>query len=337
MKDSPVATQSWAGREHVLDLDDFSRAELEDVLETANHMQEILSRSIPRVPTLRGRTMVNLFYEPSTRTRASFELAAKVLGADVLNVTAGGSSVEKGETLLDTVRTLRALGAGAVVIRHGAAGAPYLVARECGVPTINAGDGCHGHPTQALLDAYTIHSHFGHIDRLRVVVVGDIAHSRVARSDAWGLTKLGAQVIFCGPPALLPPSCLVDGEAKPWPVEVELDLDRAIADVDVVMPLRIQWERQEGNSLSSLREYAREYGITRQRLKRAAPHAIVMHPGPMNEGVEIEAEVAHGENSVIEEQVTNGVAVRMAVLYLLMAAAEGRGSQGTVARKGGAA
>jgi aspartate carbamoyltransferase catalytic subunit len=272
--------------------------------------------------------VVNLFYEVSTRTRVSFEVAAKTLGADVVNVSASGSSVEKGETLLDTVRTLRALGADMLVMRHKDSGAPYTVAQHLDIPVINAGDGLHAHPTQALLDAYTIRERFGRIDGLRAVIVGDIAHSRVARSNAWGLRMLGADVTFCGPPTMLPPTTLGDGSASPWDVRVDVDLDRAIQGVDVIMPLRIQLERQEGNSIASLRSYARDYGITRQRLAQAAPQAIVMHPGPMNEGVEIDADVAHGPQSTVQDQVSNGVAVRMAVLYLLMAATHGGARRG---------
>jgi aspartate carbamoyltransferase catalytic subunit len=287
---------------------------------------------------------VNLFYEASTRTRVSFEVAAKNLGADVINVSASGSSVEKGETLLDTVRTLTALGAELLVVRHKDSGAPYIVAQHTGISVVNAGDGTHAHPTQALLDAYTIRERFGLIEGLRVVIVGDIAHSRVARSDAWCLAALGADVTLCGPPTLLPPTLLRD-TGSPWPVRVDYELERAMQGADVVMPLRIQLERQEGNRLSSLREYIRDYAITRQRMQRAAERAIVMHPGPMNEGVEIDPDVAHGGQSVVQTQVTNGVAIRMAVLYLLMAAASadaaavGRGEEtsrpgasGTLAR-----
>jgi aspartate carbamoyltransferase catalytic subunit len=301
----------------VLDLDDFTREEIERAFDTADSMREVLTRRIRRVPTLRGRSVVNLFYEASTRTRVSFELAAKNLGADVVNVSAAGSSVEKGETLLDTVRTLRALGADLLVVRHSDSGAPYTVARHTDVPVINAGDGTHAHPTQALLDAYTIRERFGRIAGLRVLIVGDIAHSRVARSNAWGLAQLGAEVTFCGPPTLLPFTTLPGAAGQPWAARAELDLDCAIVGADVVMPLRVQLERQEGNRIGSLREYARDYAITRARMDRAAPHAIVMHPGPMNEGVEIDADVAHGERSVVQDQVTNGVAIRMAVLYLL--------------------
>lgn len=318
----------WHNRNAVLDLDNFTREELETTLDTASRMREILGRPVRRVPALNGRTIVNLFYESSTRTRVSFELAAKSLGADVVNVLASGSSVEKGETLLDTVRTLRSLGGDVVVLRHPHAGAPHLVSQVTAMPVINAGDGAHAHPTQALLDAYTIGDHFGRIEGLRVLIIGDIAHSRVARSNAWGLSRLGAEVTFCGPPTMLPGSCLKESPCPPWPVNVDLDLDRAIEGVDVVMPLRIQWERQGASPISSLREYARDFGIKAERLDRAAPNAVVMHPGPMNEGVEITPEVAHGPRSLIADQVTNGVAVRMAVLYLLMAATEedGRGS-----------
>jgi aspartate carbamoyltransferase catalytic subunit len=320
-------TEPWVGRRHVLDLDDFSREEIEQVFETADEMKEVLSRPIPRLPTLRGRSVVNLFYEPSTRTRVSFEVSAKNLGADVINVSASGSSVEKGETLVDTVRTLRALGGDLLVVRHKDSGAPYAVAQHTDISVINAGDGTHAHPTQALLDAYTIREHFGRLDGLRVLIVGDIAHSRVARSDAWALATLGAQVTFCGPPTLLPPTMLpCDQPRGPWPVAVSLDLDCAIQNVDVVMPLRVQMERQEGGRLASLREYARDFGINRARLEQAAPSAILMHPGPMNEGVEIDPDVAHGDRSVVQEQVANGVAIRMAVIYLLMMSAAGRRS-----------
>jgi aspartate carbamoyltransferase catalytic subunit len=324
--DHPAATgpdasrHPWTGRRHVLDLDDFSRDEIEEVFRTADRMKDVLARPIRRVPSLRGRTIVNLFYEASTRTRVSFELAAKNLGADVVNIAASGSSVEKGETLLDTARTLRGLGADVMVLRHPDSGAPYTVARNTDLGVVNAGDGTHAHPTQALLDAYTIREHVGPVEGLRVLIVGDILHSRVARSNAWCLSILGADITFCGPPALVPPTSIMNRERAPWPARVEFDLDRAVEGVDVIMPLRVQFERQDGSRLASVRAYARDFGITRARLACAAPHAVVMHPGPMNEGVEIEAEVAHGDRSVIQQQVTNGVAIRMAVLYLLTAA-----------------
>jgi aspartate carbamoyltransferase catalytic subunit len=310
----------WTGRRHVLDLDDFSRDEIEEVLRTADRMKDVLARPIRRVPSLRGRTIVNLFYEASTRTRVSFELAAKILGADVVNIAASGSSVEKGETLLDTARTLRGLGADIMVLRHPDSGAPYTVACHTDLSVVNAGDGLHAHPTQALLDAYTIREHIGRIEGLRVLIVGDILHSRVARSNAWCLATLGANVTFCGPPALLPLTSVADRDRAPWPATVDLNLDHAVEGVDVIMPLRVQLERQDGSRLASIRSYARDFGINRARLARAASHAIVMHPGPMNEGVEIDADVAHGDRSVVQQQVTNGVAIRMAVLYLITAA-----------------
>ena len=314
---APETATAWRHR-HVLDLDDFSVEEIELVLETTEAMKEILARDVPRAPALRGTTIVTLFYEASTRTRASFELAGKVLGADVINLTASGSSVEKGESLIDTVRTLRAIGAQILVMRHAMSGAPYLAAAHCDARVINAGDGWHAHPTQGLLDLYTLRGRIGELTGKRVVIVGDIAHSRVARSDIWGLTKLGAEVVVCGPPTLLPAElgCVqVDGLP---PVSVDTDLDRAICGADAVMTLRLQQERMTNGLLPSLREYSRLYQVNEERMAKAKPGAPVLHPGPMNEGVEISAAVAHGARSLIEEQVTNGVAVRMAVLYLLL-------------------
>ncbi len=310
-------------RRHLLDLDDFSGAEIGLVLDAADAMKEVLGRDVPRVPALRGTTIVTLFYEDSTRTRASFELAGKVLGADVINISAKGSSVEKGESLIDTVLTLQAIGTHMLIMRHHASGAPYLAARNAGFRIVNAGDGWHAHPTQALLDAYTIRAHLGDVRGRKIVIVGDIAHSRVARSNIWGLTALGAEVVLCAPPTLLPigldGSCRNDGEERDLPpVRIEHNLDRAVEGADVIMALRLQKERQSGGLLPSLREYSRLYQITGDRLARAKPGAFVMHPGPMNEGVEISADVAHGARSLIEEQVTNGVAVRMAVIYLMM-------------------
>ena len=309
-------------RRHVLDLDDFSLGEIQAVMETVDAMKEVLSREVPRVPALRGKTLVTLFYETSTRTRTSFELAAKALGADVISIAAAASSVQKGESLIDTVRTIQALGAQVLVMRHSSSGAPYLVARQVEMNVINAGDGWHAHPTQGLLDLYTMRSHLGDPQGKRVVIVGDIAHSRVARSNIWGLTTVGAEVVVCGPPTLLPyglrprERCTESPLALP-PVQVETNLDHAIEGADVVMALRLQKERMAGGLLPSLREYARLYQVNEERLARAKPGALVMHPGPMNEGVEISPGVAHSAQSVIEEQVTNGVAVRMAVLYLL--------------------
>jgi len=315
------ALSGWKGR-HILDLDTFSRAEIEHVLETADAMREVLQRDVPRVPALRGVTVATLFYEPSTRTRASFELAGKALGADVLNLSASGSSVEKGESLIDTVRTLQAMGVQVIVMRHPRSGAPYLAAAHCQAAVVNGGDGWHAHPSQALLDLYTIRRRYGTLAGLRVAIVGDIAHSRVARSNIWGLTTMGAEVVLCGPPTLLPsgigPRISTAREEVAFPhVTIEHDLERALRGADVVMALRLQKERMQSGLLPGLREYARRYQITAERLALAQPDALVMHPGPMNEGVEIAPEVAHGGQSRIEEQVTNGVAVRMALLFLV--------------------
>ena len=322
-------------RKDVLDLDDFSAEELTEVLDTAVSMKEVLARPIKRVPPLRGKTIVNCFYEASTRTRVSFELAAKNLSADVVNITASGSSVEKGETLIDTTRTLQALGADMVIIRHPHSGAPNLVARELSASVINAGDGWHAHPTQGLLDLFTVREKLGSLDGKKVVIVGDVMHSRVARSDIWGFTTLGAQVVLCGPPTLIPPgieTAVAEGIRRKGngsngtgngahkehaAVRVQYDLDKACEDADVLMALRIQKERQDAAFFPSLREYSRLYAVNRARLARAKHGALVMHPGPMNEGIEIAPDVAYGAQSVIEAQVTNGVAVRMALLYLL--------------------
>lgn len=321
-------------RKDVLDLDDFAPDEIREVLETTTAMKEVLTRPIKRVPPLRGKTIVNCFYEASTRTRVSFELAAKNLSADVVNISASGSSVEKGETLVDTTRTLQALGADMVVMRHGASGAPYTVARELNASVINGGDGWHAHPTQALLDLFTVQSRLGRLDGRRIAIVGDVLHSRVARSAAWGFATMGATVVLCAPPTLLPVGfdrAVIAGlRAKGLPtvvagtpsVELTHDIDAALHDADVVMALRVQRERMDSGLLPSLREYARAYGITRYRVAKARFGAVVMHPGPMNEGVEIAPDVAYGGQSAIEEQVANGVAVRMAVMYLL---AGGRG------------
>ena len=311
----------WRHR-HVLDLDDFTVEEIGTVLDLTDRMQEVLERRIARVPALRGHTVVNLFYEPSTRTRASFELAGKVLGADVITINTSTSSVQKGESLIDTVRTLRAMGADSLVIRHASAGAPYLAARHSDASIVNAGDGAHAHPTQALLDLYTMRSHFGDLADKRVAMIGDIAHSRVARSDLWGLTALGADVVVCGPPTLLPLGLAAaqrpeHARAALPPVEIETDIERAIEGAHVVMALRLQSERQQGGLLPSLHEYALHYQVTAARLARAHPDHLLMHPGPKNEGVEIARDVAAGAHSIIERQVTNGVAVRMALLTLL--------------------
>ena len=308
---------AWPGRRHVLELDDFSTGEVLHVLDTAATMKEVLSRPIKKVPALRGKTVVTMFYESSTRTRVSFEVAAKILGADAVNVSATGSSVAKGESLLDTVRTLQAIGADIVVMRHPQSGAPWAIASRVDSAIINGGDGWHAHPTQALLDIFTIRERLGRVAGVRVTIVGDVLHSRVARSALWGLTKLGAEVTLCGPPTLLPRDWLLDPSALPWAVRVTERIEDALGGAEVVMALRLQRERQHGGLIPSIREYARLYGLNSDRLKLAQPDALVMHPGPINEGVEIAPEVAHGVQSVIEEQVTNGVAVRMALLYLM--------------------
>jgi len=309
-----TALPTWT-RRHVLSTEDWSRGEIELVLENTVAMREVLSRPVRRAPPLRGRTVVLFFAEASTRTRVSFELAAKALSADVVNISAAGSSVEKGETLLDTVRTLEALGGDIVVMRHGASGAPYFVADRTSAAVINAGDGWHAHPTQGLLDAYTLRDALGDLAGKRVVIVGDVLHSRVARSDIHTLVPLGAEVTLSGPPTLMPLAWRCG--AVPRGVSYEPDLDRALDGADAVIALRLQRERAESGLLPSLREYARVWGLTEARVGRMRPGAPVMHPGPMNEGIEIEAAVAHGARSLIETQVTNGVAVRMALLYLL--------------------
>ena len=317
-------------RRHVLDLDDYPRQEIEALLTDTTAMKEVLQRDIRKVPTLRGKTIVSLFTEPSTRTRVSFEQAGKILSADVINVSGSGSSVDKGESLYNTALTLQAMNADIIVMRDPHAGAPHFLARHLNSSVINAGDGAHAHPTQALLDLYTMQSHLGRIEGLRVVIVGDILYSRVARSNLWGLTTMGAHVVLCAPPTLMPPD-FINGyrlvEEHPFAsVEIEPSVERALEDADVVMALRLQLERQQAGHLPTLREYSRMYSITPQRLKLAKPSVLVMHPGPMNEGVEIDPEVAHGARSVIEEQVTNGVAVRMALLYsLITPAREGTG------------
>ena len=309
-------------RRHILDLDDFTRAELEEVLVTAEAMREVLGRRIRKVPTLRGKTIITLFYEPSTRTRASFEQAGKIVSADVINMTASMSSVEKGESLVDTARTFQAMGADVLVLRHPMSGAAHLVARHTDLAVINAGDGAHAHPSQALLDMFTIRQRLGGVEGLKVVIVGDILHSRVARSNVWGLRKMGAEVVLCGPPTLLPADIPGAFGAEGGALSVESDLDTAVRGADVVMALRIQKERQESGLLPSRREYIRYYQVNEERMALAKETALIMHPGPMNEGIEISPELAHGARSLIEAQVTNGVAVRMALLYMLAAGSE---------------
>ncbi|HWB65309.1 MAG TPA: aspartate carbamoyltransferase catalytic subunit [Mycobacteriales bacterium] len=298
---------------HLLSAGDLSRDDALLVLDTAAEMDAALAgRSIKKLPTLRGRTVVNLFFEDSTRTRTSFEVAAKRLSADVINFSAKGSSVSKGESLKDTALTLEAMGSDAVVVRHGASGAPHQLARWIRGSVVNAGDGTHEHPTQALLDAYTIRSRTGRLDGLRVAIVGDVLHSRVARSNVLLLAVLGAEVTLVAPPTLLPVG------VGAWPSSVSYELDPVLPKSDVVMMLRVQHERMHGGFFPTVREYARRYGLDRQRLAAMPEDAIVMHPGPMNRGVEIAAEVADSVRSTIVEQVANGVSVRMAVLYLLL-------------------
>jgi aspartate carbamoyltransferase catalytic subunit len=317
-------------RRHLLDLDDFSAAEIHALLGVAASMRGALGGPAKRLSILRGCTLVNLFYENSTRTRVSFELAAKNLGADVVNVTASGSSVAKGESLIDTVRTLQALGAEIVVMRHSQSGAPDLVARHIQGAVVNAGDGWHAHPSQALLDLFTMEERLGSMEGRRVTIIGDILHSRVARSNLWALTAVGAEVVLCGPPTLLPRTLAELAAARPTPdglprrVRVEHHIERALEGAEVVMVLRLQRERQASGLLPSLREYTARYGLTPARLGLAAPGALVMHPGPMNEGIEIAPEVAHGAASLIERQVTNGLAVRMGILASLVQARAGQ-------------
>lgn len=298
---------------HLLGLENLSREEIELILDTAAPFKEMFTRSVKKAPALRGKTVVNLFYEPSTRTRVSFELAEKRLSADVVNIQTSSSSVVKGESLLDTVRTLQAMNADIVVIRHASAGVPRLIAERTGLSVVNAGDGRHEHPTQALLDLFTIREKKGRIAGLKVLIVGDILHSRVARSDIWGLLKCGAEVRLAGPPTLVPKTFEAFG------VRVFHRLEEALEDADVVNILRLQLERQQKGLFPSIREYNHLYGIDEKSLRHAKPDILVMHPGPMNRGTEISDTVADGPASVITEQVTNGVAVRMAVLFLLAA------------------
>ena len=299
---------------HLLSVADLGRDGIEEVLQLTDSFVEVSERRIPKVPTLRGKTVVSLFYEDSTRTRLSFDTAARRLSADTMNFTVSTSSVKKGESLRDTVLTIEAMGVDAIVVRHGSAGVPNQVASWVDASVINAGDGWHEHPTQALLDCYTIRERLGGLADKRVAIVGDIKHSRVARSDVLAFTALGAHVTLVAPPTLLPPS--LEG----WPVEISHDIDTVLPKVDVVYLLRMQLERQTEALLPSLREYTATYGLTRERARLLGEGALVMHPGPMNRGVEIAAEVADLPNAVITRQVANGVAVRMAVLYLLLAA-----------------
>ena len=301
---------SWK-RKDLLGMQDLDAAEIIGVLDTAVSMKEIAAREIKKVPTLRGKTVVNLFYESSTRTRTSFEIAGKWLSADVINFSASGSSADKGESLLDTARNIEAMSPDVVVVRHQAAGAPALLARHLRCGVVNAGDGAHEHPTQALLDLMTIREKKGHLEGLNVTIVGDITHSRVARSDIHGMRKMGITVTVAGPPTLIPAQCQELG------VKVSHRLEEAIAHADVIVMLRLQHERMQGGFIPSLREYSRVWGLSLAKLEHCRPDVLIMHPGPVNRGVELAPEVADSAYSVILDQVSNGVAVRMAVLYLL--------------------
>lgn len=299
---------------HLLGIEDLGADGIGEVLRLADSFLEVTRRDIPKVPALRGKTVVSMFYEDSTRTRLSFETAAKRLSADTMTFSAGSSSLRKGESLLDTVRTVEAMGIDAIVVRHRSSGVPQRIAGWIDAAIINAGDGWHEHPTQALLDAFTLRRHRGDsFAGMKVSIVGDIKHSRVARSNVKALSALGAEVTLVGPPTLMPP------DLEGWPVTVSYDLDEVLATTDVLYVLRIQRERQQEALFPSLREYATRYGVTSERLARLPADALVMHPGPTNRGVEIDALVADDPRSVINEQVANGVAVRMAVLYMLLA------------------
>lgn len=304
---------------HLLGIQDLTSSEIVTVLDTAESFYEISTREVKKVPTLRGKTIINLFFEPSTRTRSSFELAAKRLSADIVNFNLKSSSTVKGETFKDTILNLEAMNPDAIIIRHSCSGAPHYASTFSQSNIINAGDGFHEHPTQALLDAFTIRQEKKEIENLKVIIVGDILHSRVARSNIYLLQKMGARIILVGPPALLPE------EFNKFGVEIDFDLDRAIQGADVIMMLRIQLERQAKNFFPSIREYRNLYSLTTERYRRAKRNAIIMHPGPINRGVEISTDMADCAKSVILKQVENGVAVRMAVLYLLLGGKEREG------------
>lgn len=316
-KSSPSA--QWTKKD-LLDTESLSREEIELILDTAVPFKDLFARSVKKVPSLRGRTVVNLFYEPSTRTRTSFELAAKRLSADIVNIATQRSSIVKGESLIDTCRTLEALKADMIIIRHGSSGAPQFLAERSPASIINAGDGAHAHPTQAMLDLFTIREAKGPLEGLRVVIIGDITHSRVARSDIWALKKLGASVAVCGPSTLIP------NHIEEMGVDVHYNIESALPEADIVYLLRIQLERQSRGFFPTIREYSNLFGLNTERLQLAKPDALVMHPGPINRGIELTDEIADNPRALIGEQVTNGVAVRMAILYLLA------GRRGTPAR-----
>lgn len=313
---------AWAKKD-LLGLEELSKEEIELILTTAESFKEVSTREIKKVPALRGKTVVNLFYEPSTRTRVSFEVAAKRLSADVINITSETSSVRKGETLIDTGRNIQALKADIIVMRHSCSGSAAMLARHVNISVVNAGDGWHEHPTQALLDIFTLKEKSGKIEGLNVTIVGDIAHSRVARSNIWGLTKLGARVTACAPKMLIPPGIEEMG------ARVTDDVDEALRNADAVNVLRMQFERDEGAAFPEQLEYFKNFGITQERLKKAKKNIVVMHPGPINRGIEMSSDVADGQNSVILEQVTNGIAVRMAVLFLVAQARDNNKNETT--------
>jgi len=305
---------------HLLGIEDLSAREIETILQTADSFLEVSSREVKKIPVLRGKTVVNLFFEASTRTRSSFELAAKRLSADIINFSKASSSVVKGESLRDTVENLEAMSTDALIVRHASAGAPYYITTFCTSHVINAGDGAHEHPTQALLDAFTIRQKKKKLGGLKVVIAGDIIHSRVAKSNIHCLNKMGCKVVLTGPPSLAPEEFAQSG------VEVDYCMDRAVEGADVIMMLRIQMERQSQNFFPSLREYRNLYSLTPKRLKKAKNSAIIMHPGPINKGVELTSQLASSNRSVILKQVENGVAVRMAILYLLLGGKESEAS-----------
>lgn len=316
---------NWT-RKDLLGLAELSRDEIELLLATTESFKEVISREIKKVPTLRGRTVVNLFYEPSTRTRVSFEIAAKRLSADVINIATDSSSVRKGETLIDTGKNIEALKVDIIIMRHNCSGAAVMLSKNLKASIINAGDGWHEHPTQALLDMFTLKEKLGRLEGLNVTIVGDIAHSRVARSNIWGLTKLGARLTVCAPAMLIPPGIEELG------VAVTCDIDQALENADAVNVLRMQFERDTENAFPKQLEYFKNFGITSERLKKAKKNILIMHPGPINRGIEMSSEVADGANSVILDQVTNGIAVRMAALFLVSQANDNIRKTSTVRR-----
>lgn len=297
-------------RKDLIGLEELTKEEIETILDVASSFKDVSTRSVKKVPALRGKTVVNLFFEPSTRTRTSFELAAKRLSADVLSFDVSSSSVSKGETIVDTAKNIEAMKVDCFIVRHSVAGAPLMISKNVSCSVINAGDGCHEHPTQGLIDLFTARENFGKIKGLKISIIGDILHSRVARSDIWGFKKLGAEVIVCGPPPLIPK------EIEKTGVKVTYDINEAIENSDIVYLLRLQRERQKENFLPSLKEYSFLYGIDEERYEKIKEKAFIMHPGPMNRGVEIKSEIAEKDKSLILNQVTNGIAIRMAVLYL---------------------